>query len=264
MPYIRLLVLELIVFRLYDFSMFKKHTSAQLLFAEAEKRGLKPVWETPDGLFSFLYNDERCFVYYTKLHLNSQLGAWMCNDKSLTRVFLEREGFPTIPFCYSNKKSELNSFFDKYHPVIQKPLLGMKSHGVHLISNREELDCTALEETMLERYIEGTEFRCLVLQGKVIGMQQKVLEPTPEYPWRKHITNLDAKAWNQECVSIASAISNRLHMGLLAVDFIQDAKGKLWVLELNAMPGLHSFHNPDVGVPVDIASMIVEVMLLPS
>jgi D-alanine-D-alanine ligase-like ATP-grasp enzyme len=240
--------------------MFTRFTSAELLFAEAEKRGLEPRWETADGLFSFAHKDKNVFVYYSKLHLNSQLGSQICGDKSLTRAFLAREGFPNIPYCYSKKKAEVNGFFDAHHPIIQKPLLGMKSEDVRLITERSQIQFDHLENSIFEQYIEGTEVRCLILHNTV-AVQKKILEPTTAHPWRKHITNLNAENWSKELTSIAEAIASTLHMTCMAVDFIVDAQGKAWILELNSMPGLHSFHNPDKGEPLHVAALPFDTIL---
>ncbi|MDB4978963.1 MAG: hypothetical protein JWM56_1149 [Candidatus Peribacteria bacterium] len=241
--------------------MFLRYASAQILFDEAKKRGLNPVWETADGLFSFRHRNKDMFVYYTKLHINSQLGAGICRDKSLARAFLARGNFPNIPFCYSRNSADIQNFFSAHQPVIQKPLAGMKSDNVRLIGTIEDLDLKHLHDTICEKYIEGTEFRCLVLNGKTIGMQKKLLEPTEQYPWRKQILNLDEKDWHGELLPAAEAIAGMLHMGFMAVDFIVDAAGTAWVLELNSMPGLHSWHEPRGGQRVDIGQQLMAAIL---
>jgi D-alanine-D-alanine ligase-like ATP-grasp enzyme len=114
----------------------------------------------------------------------------------------------------------------------------MKSEGVRLILDRTQLDLTNLPEWIFEKYIEGTEYRALVLQSDVIGMQRKKLDPNQKHPWRKHITVLEKGEWNDELVELSMKIASRLHMGFLAVDVLVDAAGKTYVLELNSMPGL--------------------------
>jgi len=240
--------------------MFKKHVSAELLFAEAEARGFHPSWETGCGLFSLVHKKKTVFIYYTKLHCNSQLGSQMCGDKHLARTFLARENFPNIPYCYSNQKAEINRFFDQHTPLIQKPLLGMKAQNVRLISHREEICFENLEDTFFEKYIEGTEYRVLIVQ-KAIAMQKKILKPTEKYPWRKHVTNIPRHEWLPELVSMAESLAQKLHMTCMAVDYIVNTANQVFVLELNSMPGLYSFHHPDTGEPVNIASELLTVIL---
>jgi len=241
--------------------MFKKYATAKLLFEEAERQGFTPTWEHPRGLFAIPHKGKNVFVYYAKLHINSQLGSWICQDKSLTHTVLNKEGFLTIPYCYGNQPKEVNAFFDEHTRIIQKPVLGEQSKDVHLITHREDIDMSALEDTIFEEFIDGTEYRCLVLNGKTIGMQKKILDPTPEYPWRKHVTNLVEDAWLPECMKDAQSIASLLHMGFIAVDFMIDHTGKRWILELNAMPGLHSFHHPDSGDPHNIAAKLLDSII---
>jgi glutathione synthase/RimK-type ligase-like ATP-grasp enzyme len=200
-------------------------------------------------------------VYYTKLHINSQLGAWICQDKSLARKMLEIERLPNIPFCHSNNPADVNRFFDQYHPVIRKPVSGMKSQDVRLISARDDLDPTKIRESIFEQYIRGMEYRYLLLNGEVVGVQQKRLDPIDAYPWRKHIINLEEQDWNQGLASMTRSIAGKLHMRFIAVDFILDASGKAWILELNGMPGLHSFHHPDSGSPHNMAKRLMAAIL---
>lgn len=241
--------------------MFKKYATAKLLSEEAERQGFTPIWEHPRGLFSITHNGKNLFVYYAKLHINSQLGSWICQDKSLTHTVLDKEGFLTIPYYYGNQPKEVNAFFDKHTRIIQKPVLGEQSKNVHLITRREDIDINNLEDTIFEQFIDGTEYRCLVLNGQTIGMQKKTLDPTPEYPWRKHVTNLEEHEWLPECIKDAHTIASLLHMGFIAVDFMIDATGKRWILELNAMPGLHSFHHPDSGDAQNIAAQLLTAIL---
>ena len=240
--------------------MFTRYASAEMLFEEARKRGLDPQWETRDGLFSFARNGEDVFVYYGKLHGNSQLGAQICNDKNLTRAFLQREGIASIPWYYGKNPSELNAFFDRHHPLIRKPLLGMRSQGVRMIRERSELDLSDAEDVLFEQYVEGTEYRCLVLDH-AIAVQRKTLDPTPDHPWRKRIEILPSDEWPEGMKETAESIARTLRMCFIAVDFLVDSEGHARVLELNAMPGLHSFHHPDMGEPIDLAAMVMDRIL---
>jgi glutathione synthase/RimK-type ligase-like ATP-grasp enzyme len=237
------------------------YASAEILFSEAERQGLAPVWETKNGLFSIKDQNKNVYIYYTKLHLNSQLGAWICQEKVLARTFLQKEGFPSIPFLYSNQKHDINRFFDAHHPIIAKPILGERAENVQLIRERKDLKSIDLKGTIFERFIEGTEYRYLVLQGKIIAVQRKVLDPTPALPWRKRVENLERKNWDRNCIQMSERIATLLHMGFIAVDVIQDTSGTPWILELNSMPGLYPFHHPHDGAPLNVATKLLQAIL---
>lgn len=237
--------------------MIKKYASAQLLFTEAKALGLNPNWETPHGLFSFQQNGKDYFVFYTKLYMNSQLGSWMSQDKYLTHTLLQKYNLPHIPFCYTTQVSEVNKFFATHHSIIQKPVLGQKAENTYLINAREEIRKGSLDEWLFEKYISGIEYRCLILQGKVIAMQERRLAPTTQYPWRKIFRNLEKKEWHNEMSALSLRISQLFHMGFMAVDFILDEENKVWVLEVNSVPGLYSFHHPDEGKTVNVAKEVL-------
>lgn len=167
--------------------MLKKYASAKILFEEAKQMGLDPIWLTPDGLFSLKYKNKQKLVYYTKLHINSQLGAWISKDKFLTHIILKNYQFPDIPFCFTTQKKDINRFFDMYHPIIQKPVLGQKGENVFLITEKQDIPMDPLDNYIFEEYKKGVEYRCLILKNKVIAMQEKVLNPSKSHPWRKNL-----------------------------------------------------------------------------
>lgn len=242
--------------------MIRKYVSAELLYKEADKLRLNPIWETPHGLFSIQHKGKSIFIFYTKLHINSQLGAWMSQDKYLTHIILRKNNFPDIPYCYTTQMKTVNLFFDNNNPIIQKPVLGQRAENVYLIRKRGEMKHDlSLQDYIFEKYMEGIEYRCLVLKGKVIALQKKKLALTENHPWGKTIENLDKKVWNKEIISQSLKISEVFHLGFIAVDFILNDEGKLWILETNSMPGLYSFHNPDKGTRLNIAKQVIEVIL---
>ncbi|MBI4067678.1 ATP-grasp domain-containing protein [Candidatus Gottesmanbacteria bacterium] len=241
--------------------MIKKYASAELLYAEAFKLGLNPHWESPHGLFSIQYKGKDIFIFYTKLHINSQLGAWMSQDKYLTHIILKKYNLPDIPYCYTTQIKTLNIFFDKHHPIIQKPVLGQRAEDVFLIQKRNEIRQGTLQDWIFEKYMKGKEYRCLVLKGKVIAMQEKILSPTGDYHWRKIIRNLAEKDWNKQMVIYSIKISKIFQLGLMAVDFILDSNRKIWILETNSMPSLYAFHNPDKGPKLNVAKQVLREIL---
>ncbi len=241
--------------------MHKRHASAVLLFAETERRGFVPRWEEGSGMFSFTHEGRTLFVHHTLLLGNSQLGSWICQDKRLTRAFLDRLGHPGIPWLATRDSATAEAFLREHGRVIQKPALGMKTQGVRLVARREELDRTVLSESILERYVQGDEWRCLVLDGTVIGMQRKILQPTETHPWRTHIENLAETERRADLSAIALALAQELHMRFLAADFLIGPSRHPCILELNGMPGLHSWHHPDAGEPVDVAAVLLDAIV---
>jgi glutathione synthase/RimK-type ligase-like ATP-grasp enzyme len=242
--------------------MLKPYITSTLLFDAAVARNLDPHWETKTGLFSVAQGSQRAFVYYTKTFGSSQLGATICQDKYLSRVFLSTHGYAIPDFCVTDIKSEAVQFVDSHCPAIQKPVRGEKSIGVRKVSGSHDIDFHLLSESIFEDFVEGDEWRCLVVGGAVVGQQQKRLSPVPDHPWAKYVTNIDASHWNEKLSVYATTICAQLHMGIIAVDFIlPSASSQPVVLEINSMPGIYSFHHPDEGKAVNMADIVLSYAL---
>jgi len=234
---------------------------SQIIFEEAKEQGLHPEWETEFGLFSVQHNGKTRYVYSTHLLINSTLGAYLTKDKYTTNKILEKHGFPIIPYIFTKNIQEVNHFFDQYNPIIAKPVMGEQAHDVKLITHHDHITNYPLDETLFEKFIQGEEYRYLVLQGKVVAAQSKNLAPTAQYPWRKYITNLEPTEYKDSFKDMALKIAELVGLGLIAVDFLLDDAGKPYVLELNSAPGLYSLYNPDKGNPIKVGKLLLEIIL---
>ncbi len=240
--------------------MIKKSAllSSQLLFDEAKKIGLDPKWETDYGLFSVSLNNspKREFFFHSNLNLNGELSRILVKNKHFTRLILEKNNFVNIPYILPRSSEKLQDFFEQYQPIICKPLLGQKSKRVYLIKTVERLQKCSLKMNFFEKYIDGEECRYLILQNQVIAVQRKKLSPTKKYPWNLHYIGVEKLHWNNDLVEESLRIANIFNLRWAAVDFIIDAAGKAWVLEVNSSPGIVKIHNPDEGVRVNAAELI--------
>lgn len=239
----------------------KQPPSSVLLFKAAQKRGYKPIWLTDYGFFQFTVDGRVLLACQSRSFGNSQLCTWVTADKHATHVLLDHYHFPTIPFCFSRERRIINTFFDRYHPVIAKPVLGEKSEGVRLISDRDKLFDNDLSSTLFESFIKGVEYRYLRMEGKLIAVQKKVLAPTAKYPWKKEYTNLEIGEYDARLSQLSEKINNIIPQQLLAVDFIVGENNYVWVLEVNSMPGLWSFLHPDFGTSIDVTDPMLNLII---
>jgi D-alanine-D-alanine ligase-like ATP-grasp enzyme len=238
-----------------------RSSSSIILFEKARLRGYEPQWLTEYGMFQFLVDGKTKYAYQTKNFGNNQLCCWLTGDKHATHVFLEKNNLPTTPYYYGTQKNQLNIFFDKYHPVVAKPVHGEKSEGVVLINDRKQLLENELSTTIFEKFIDGIEYRYLMLENKLVAVQKKVLKPAKNYPWRKEFTNLDLNDYDLRLSQMADKINYLMPQKLLAIDFIVDDKDTIWVLELNSMPGLWSLLHPDFGEPIDLSDKVLDLII---
>lgn len=238
-----------------------KAPSSILLFQEAQKRNLNPVWQTGYGFFTFNFENVLIYVFQTKTFANTQMISWLTTDKLATRQILKQNNLSNIPYLFYPTPKEFNQFITKHKKAIAKPRIGQLSQDVVLVSQNQKLTDFDLKKTLFEKYIEGDEFRVLLLNREVVAVQQKKLNPSEKFPWRKFRINLEKSKWNQEQLEIAQKIYSFIPQNILAIDFIQDKKSKNWILELNSMPGLWSFANPHLGKPINLSSQILDIII---
>lgn len=239
----------------------KRSPSSILLFEEAQKRGLNPVWKTTYGLFQCIYHDTPILVYQTKHYGNSQFSAWLTGDKHATHVLLEDHGLPGIPYQFMASPKELETFFRLHQPLIAKPVLGEMSKQVVLVTKRAMLLTFERETTIFEKFINGYEYRVMLLKGRIAAIQEKIPDPAPGVPWRKKRHNLTESQWDPIMADYSQQIHRLIPQEIMAVDFIKDTAGAVWVLEINSMPGLWSFAHPHAGEPIHLAPMVLDIII---
>lgn len=235
--------------------------SSQMIFEEAQRQGYTPRWLTDYGIFVIKKNGRDIPVYMTYSQQNSQLLSRLTRDKYACRRWLDQHGFENIPYCFTTQRREVHRFFDQHGVVVAKPVLGERGKGVVLVKELQKLDQLDLRQTILEKYIVGEEYRVLLLQGEVVGVQKKILDPQPHYSWRKQRIGLEKTEWPKELVVQSKQIHEVVPQAILAVDWLVDEKEKAYVLELNSAPGLWSFAHPHAGVAQDFSRPVLDILL---
>lgn len=232
--------------------------SAKILFAEAEKLNLSPQWLTDYGLFSIQVKGKTEYVFYSKSVLNSQVHSYLAKNKHATRVILANNGFLNIPFCLPKSLEEAVQFLKEHKTIIAKPTLGQHSERIRLIEAVEKLQELDLAENILEKFIKGKEYRCLVLKGDVIAVHHKQYDTPINEPDRVQRVSLEQSGWSSEMVATAVRVAEVMHLQVAAVDFMVDAEGKQYILEVNSSPGIARFHYPSKGPGINLAKRLLE------
>lgn len=238
-----------------------KHDSSYFLFKEAQKLGLEPEWVTDFGAFSVLIDQRRVPVFEAVTIINNSLSSFLARNKYLTRIVAQQLGLANIPFRLPQSFSELKSFWDQYRPLIAKPTTGWKGQNTRLVEFEEELSQLDTSQLLMESYVDGLEVRLVVLDGKVIAAQEKYPTPTQKNRWKKRWKNVAASAFGERSIQDSLQLCSALGLRLAAVDWIRDAQGSYWLLEVNSMPGLQKIHEPDEGEPIDAAALVWPVLL---
>lgn len=241
----------------------QKIGTAELLFQSAQKMGLQPSWITPDGLFAVQINGQEQYINFARSPLNSHTSASLAKDKHITRQILERHNMPNIPFVSPQSHTEAVLFLREHGKIVAKPVAGSGSRDIHIILEESKLQALDITEYILEKYIDGQEFRYLVLNEIVIGVHRSdygtsVQEDRPLKRFSYH-----PSAWDQTLVSLTVQIARILGLKFAAVDYLVDSSGYAHILEVNTTPGLKWFHAPSSGPVIDVASQFLEATFNP-
>ena len=190
---------------------------------------------------------------------SGSFGSSLAMDKLISKKILKEGGVP-VPYGFIVTKKEMEDGIkggkqlqDSMFPCVVKPCCGGSSVGVSIANNREEYQ-KALEtasryedEMLVEEYIKGREFSA----GIVDGEAYPVIEIIPKQGFYDYETKYQPGMADDVCPAdiseklcneiqdYAKKVYNMLKLEAYArIDFLLDAKGNLYCLEANTLPGM--------------------------
>lgn len=151
-------------------------------------------------------------------------------------------GVSTVEF--TTDKKVVQSWLDDERTVVaRKKLTGHSGEGIVIIDkdNPELVDAP-----LYTRYIfKDKEFRCHVVNGKVVDTQRKIKDPERDVLSWKVRSHENGFIYVRGGITtsgvrddLAVAAVGTLGLDFGAVDIIEDKKGAFYVLEVNTAPGL--------------------------
>lgn len=231
------------------------NNSSKYIFNAAKEMGLSPELLIDYGLVLINYNGQDFYFFNSISNLNSAVASYIAKNKHATRAVLEKNNLPNIPFLMPESMNEALEFLNEHKKIMIKPTYGMNSLGVRIIKNEDDLKNLDLSDSILEKFINGEEYRCLVINGEVIAVHFCI--PDLNTKKTKRI-NIDLNDWNQEMVEIAIKATKAIGLKFASIDFLNDENGKLYILEVNSAPGISRYYEPDEGKKVDVARFLIE------
>ena len=191
------------------------------------------------------------------------LGSAVGMDKEVCKRLVEKE-IPVAPyFCFHKHQKQEISFFSIKEkiglPFFIKPARQGSSIGVHRIQEekefREKLEDTFSydQKILIEKNIEGRELECAVL-----GNETLISSKIGEILMKKDFYSYEAKYLNgsdirllvptelsKEQEFLCQEISKKAYkllslQGLARIDMFLDKNSKIWLNEVNTMPGFTS------------------------
>lgn len=223
--------------------------------------GLRPSWVTPQALFAVSTTHGEKYINFSRSPLNSHVGVSLCSNKYVTRLILDRNNLQNIPYAQPETIAQAEVFLAQYTKIIAKPKSGSGCRDIHVITDKAALRALDISKYILEQHITGKEMRYLVLNDKVIAVHRSDYGISVEEDRPLERISYPEVDWNPQSVETSLKITRILGLRFTAIDFMVDASGRQFILEVNTAPGLKWFHAPTSGPSVDVASLFMNSAL---
>jgi len=201
--------------------------------------------------------------------VNSYAVVQTCGDKVLTTMALIRHGVPTpCTVVALGVKAALQTIEEMGYPVVLKPAMGSWGRLLSKVNDRETAEAVLMHKASLggplhsvfyiQEYVDkpGRDIRTMVIGDEVVYAMYRRSDH-----W---ITNTARGGEALPCpitpdireLSLAAALA--VGGGILAIDLMETADGRLLVNEVNHTP---EFHGAMQAVDVDIAGKMAKYVL---
>jgi cyanophycin synthetase len=158
--------------------------STQALIDEAVSRDIPFIRLDRHSLVQFGHGIHQQRIRATMTSRTSAIGVDVASDKSLTNQLLDSAGLP-VPRAQvvTTEDEALTAARRLGFPCVVKPLDGNHGRGVHLDLRSEDdvraafpaaLRESRVGDVIVETYVAGNDYRCLVIGGKVAAIAQRM------------------------------------------------------------------------------------------
>ena len=158
--------------------------STQALIDEAVSRDIPFIRLDRHSLVQFGHGVHQQRIRATMTSRTSAIGVDVASDKSLTNRLLDSAGLPVPRADVVDTEEDAVSAAKRIgYPCVLKPLDGNHGRGVHLDLRSEEAVRAAFHgalaqsrggDVVVESYVTGNDYRCLVIGGKVAAIAERV------------------------------------------------------------------------------------------
>jgi len=197
--------------------------------------------------------------------MNSPRAIERTVDKFWTSVLLEQCGVPTPETVVCDNAEEAAVAFRALGDVIVKPLFGSMGLGMVRVSDEEMAFRVfrTIEQIRgvyyLQRTInhEGVDIRAFVVGGRVLGAIERRAPG-----WRTNLARggtARSVALSEEWSALAVRAAAAVGADYAGVDLLADSNGKVYVLEVNGIPGWRGLQE---ATGIDVAGRLVDFLAL--
>ena len=261
--------------------------STKSIVDAAAARGIPWLRLNDRSLVMLGYGVHQRRIQDTIASTTAHLGVEIAGDKDLTKRLLGDQGVP-VPrgHVVSDEEDAVDVAKDLGWPVVVKPLDASHGRGVlPNIQGERELRLAYQEarkhreEIIVERHLEGFDFRFLVVSGRFICAAQRVPACVAGDGERsiEDTANLSTGGASRDVtdlvhpsnVHLMERIAKIVGLDIAGIDVISPTIEKPLaevgggVVEVNAAPGFRMHVAPSEGTPRDVAGAVVD-MLFPA
>ncbi|MGB0749735.1 MAG: N-acetylglutaminylglutamine synthetase [Magnetospiraceae bacterium] len=150
---------------------------AQIIIDAARRRGIAAdVLDAPGGFFRLSLGGRSVTCRESLSELTSAVAMSRCDDKSVTRRILHKEGIRVPEQAVASDPDTIAAFLDRHRRVVVKPARGEQGRGIKVdVSDPQELEI-AIEEArafsntvLLEEFVRGDDLRIVVIDNAVVA-----------------------------------------------------------------------------------------------
>ena len=195
--------------------------------------------------------------------INSPRTIERCVDKFLTTTLLQDAGVPVPDTVVCEHAADAVDAIRQFGDAIVKPIFGSMGHGMVRVSDPDVgfRICRSLEQVGCVFYVQraiahgGRDIRAFVVGGRVLGAIER---RAPAGEWRTNVSRggtaraiaLPA-AWTALALQAAALVG----ADYAGVDLLPDEDGRVYVLEVNGIPGWQGLQE---ATGLDVAGAIVD------
>jgi RimK family alpha-L-glutamate ligase len=198
--------------------------------------------------------------------VNSPRAIERAVDKFYTSALIHEAGLPTPETVVCERADVAMAAVRELGDVVIKPIFGSMGHGLVRVDDPDVAFrvVKALETTRTVFYVQraidhhGRDYRLFVVGGRVLGGIER---RAADGDWRSNVARgatavpFDAPAeWQEMAVRAAAAIG----ADYAGVDLLQDRERRLYVLEVNGIPGWEGLQQ---ATGLDVAGALIDYVV---
>ncbi len=151
---------------------------ARIIVREARRRGIHvEVTDADGGFFRLSHGGRSIHCRESLSELTSAIAMSICDDKAVTRRFVERAGVK-VPeqISAASDRDDIKAFLDRHGEVVVKPARGEQGRGISVgVSTMDEIDeavraaSEMAAQVLIEECVTGQDLRIIVIDFKVVA-----------------------------------------------------------------------------------------------